>query len=146
MIKNLSEYFLPEQQFYLHKLTYNRIVENADEEASSLNCTDNISVELYDGDMLKIIVTRDLFFDPDMLFRLSVSFGADLQFDHQKKKEYDWENINLAEEFRDYGDFVTANLMNRISLLISQITSSFGQMPLVLAPYIAKSNINEDEE
>lgn len=145
MIKNLSEYFLPEQQFYLHKVTYDRIVENVDDEASSLNCTDNISVEFNDCDMLKIIVTRNLFFEPDMLFDLSVSFGADIKFDPQKKGEYEWESINLAEEFRDNGDFVTTNLMNRISLLISQITSSFGQMPLVLPPYIAKSNIIEEE-
>lgn len=146
MIKNLSEYFLPEQQFYLHKLTYDRIVTNTDEETSSLNCSDNISVEINDRDMLKIIVTRNLFFDPDMLFKLSVAFGADIIFDPQKKGEYEWENINLAEEFREYGDFVTVNLMNRISLLISQITSSFGQMPLVLPPNIVKSNSIEEEE
>lgn len=146
MIKNLSEYFLPEQQFYLHKLTYERIESGYEKENCSLNCTDNISVEFCDSDMLKILVTRNLVFDPSILFSLSVSFGADIKFDPQKKEEYEWEKINLADEFRDYGDFVTANLMNRISLLISQITSSFGQMPLVLAPYIVKSNNIAKEE
>ena len=43
---------------------------------------------------------------------------------------------NLAKEFEKHGDFVLGNLMNRISLLISEITSSFGQSPIVLPPTI----------
>ena len=45
--------------------------------------------------------------------------------------------MNLAEEFRKNGQFVLGNLMNRISLLIAEITSSFGQAPIILPPSIA---------
>ena len=48
----------------------------------------------------------------------------------------------MAEEFRDNGKFVTDNLMSRISLMIAQITSSYGQSPLILPPVVAK---NSDE-
>ena len=49
-------------------------------------------------------------------------------------------NINLADEFRKNGDFVTIQLMSRITLLIAEITSSFGQQPLILPTALAKRN------
>ena len=138
MIKNLSEYFLPEHEFYLHKIVYDRLDNVAQEETVPLNCADNINVEIKGNRGVKIIVTRSLYFEPDEIFRLSVAFGANLKFDSQKVSEYNWNEINLANEFRDNGQFVMDNLMSRISLLIAQITSSSGQQPLLLAPIIAK--------
>lgn len=139
MIKNLSEYFLPEHEFYLHKIVYDRLDNVTPEETVPLNCADNISVEVNNNGGVKIIVTRSLYFEPEEVFRLSVAFGADLKFEPQRVNEYNWNEINLAEEFRDNGDFVTVNLMSRISLLIAQITSSFGQQPLFLPPIVAKT-------
>ena len=55
-----------------------------------------------------------------------------LYLDLMKRK-----NMSItAKEFEKHGDFVLENLMNRISLLISEITSSFGQSPIVLPPTI----------
>lgn len=142
MIKNLSEYFLQEQKFYLHKITYDRIDSAILEKEFFINCTDNINAEINENNEIRIIVTRSLTFDPEKMFRLSVAFGADLQFDPQKKNEYNWREMDLADEFRENGDFVTGNLMSRITLLIAQITSSFGQPPLVLPPSVTK--IKED--
>ncbi len=138
MIKNLSEYFLPEHEFYLHKIVYDRLDNVTLEETVPLNCADNINVEINNNCGVKIIVTRSLYFEPEEIFRLSVSFGADLKFEPHKVSEYNWTEINLADEFRDNGQFVTDNLMSRISLLIAQITSSFGQQPLLLPPIVAK--------
>ena len=42
----------------------------------------------------------------------------------------------MAEEFRENGDFVINELMSRITLMIAQITASFGQVPLILPPLI----------
>lgn len=143
MINNLSEYFLPEQEFYLHKIVYNRIDSVITEEVFSLNCADNINVELSENQVVKIIVTRSLSFEPEEMFQLTVAFGADLKLNPQKVVEYNWNEINLAEEFRDNGKFVTDNLMSRITLLIAQITSSFGQPPIVLPPNVAKPDNRE---
>ncbi len=139
MIKNLSEYFLPEHEFYLHKIVYDRLDNVTPEETIPLNCADNINVEIKGNSSVKIIVTRSLYFEPEEMFRLSVAFGANLKFEPQKVSEYNWNEINLADEFRDNGHFVMDNLMSRISLLIGQITSSFGQQPLLLAPIVAKT-------
>lgn len=140
MIKNLSEYFLPEQEFYLHKIVYDRIENITSKEKFLVNCTDNINVEICEGIGVKIIITRSLAFEPEEMFQLSVAFGADLKFEPQRVNEYNWSEINLAEEFKDNGSFVTSNLMSRISLLFAQITSSYGQQPLILPPMVAGSD------
>lgn len=138
MIKNLAEYFLPEQEFYLENVIYNRLESATVGGNYTLNCIDNIEVTTNKNEGVKIQITRKLEFNPKELFELVISFGAFLKFVPEMKAEYDWSKINLAEEFRDNGEFVTANLMSRISLLTAQITSSFGQQPLILPPVVAK--------
>ena len=140
MIKNLYEYFLPEQEFYLHKIVYDRIDCSLSSEEILLNCADNINVEVIDRGQVRVTVTRTLKFEPEGVFYLAVSFGANLRFNPQKENEYKWNEVNMAEEFRDNGEFVTNNLMSRITLLIAQITSSFGQPPLILPSYVTKNN------
>ena len=138
MIRNLSEYFKPELEIFLDTVSYKRIenLNNKCEQELSLLCQDNLKV-MTNEDGVKIIVTRTLMFEPEELFALNVSFGADLKF-NERKAEHEWTEINLAEEFGENGDFVTAQLMSRISLLIGQITASFGQQPLILPSVIAK--------
>lgn len=140
MIKNLADYFLPEQEFYLQNISYNRIENASDSKKHILNCLDNISVDVKD-EAVRITVTRTLKFEPEELFTLTVSFGAILKFNPQKKSEYKWNEMNLAEEFRNNGDFVIGNLMQRITLQIAQITSSFGQSPIILPPNVAKDKL-----
>lgn len=140
MINNLQDYFRPEQEIFLDKLNYKRI-ENTNNKVSkefTLLCQDNVKVSVND-DGVRIIVTRSLVFEPEEIFTMSVSFGTDLKF-NERKSEYDWKTINLAEEFRENGDFVTAQLMSRVSLIIGQITSSFGQQPIILQPALVKTN------
>lgn len=140
MIRNLQEYFKPEQEMFLDTINYKRIEsqESDVEEKLTLLCQDNVKVSV-DEEKVRIIITRSLIFDPEELFTLSVSFGADLKF-NERKSEHDWMNINLADEFRKNGDFVTIQLMSRITLLIAEITSSFGQQPLILPTALAKRN------
>ena len=143
MISNLQDYFRPEQEIFLDKVNYKRIenTNNKVRKEFALLCQDNVKVSLND-DGVRIIVTRSLVFEPEEIFSMSVSFGTDLRF-NERKSEYDWKTINLAEEFRENGDFVTAQLMSRVSLIIGQITSSFGQQPLILQPVLVKTNQSE---
>ena len=143
MIRNLSEYFKPELEIFLDTVSYKRIekLNNNCEQELSLLCQDNLKV-MTNEDGVRIIVTRTLMFEPEELFALNVSFGADLKF-NERKAEHEWTKINLAEEFGENGDFVTAQLMSRISLLIGQITASFGQSPLILPSVIAKKGKTE---
>lgn len=140
MICNLQEYFKPEQEIFLDTISYRRIENSGNEleQEVALLCQDNIKASVND-EGVRIIVTRSLVFEPEKIFVLSVSFGAELKFNN-RKSEQDWMKINLAEEFMQNGDFVTTQLMSRISLLIGQITSSFGQQPLILPTMLAKKN------
>ena len=139
MIQNLADCFASEQEFYLDKITYNRIDKSNEPKEYLLNCTDNIDVEV-NKDIVKLTVNRVLQFEPREIFELSISFGAILKFKKEKKEAYDWQKINLEEEFRENGEFVLGNLMQRISLLVAEITSSYGQSPLILFPGIAPKN------
>lgn len=135
MINNLAEYFEQKHEFYLDNVVYNRLENELQKEEYVLNCTDNIEVSIIENGV-KLTIKRIIKFEPEDIFALSVSFGAILKFNDDKKEEYDWNSINLAEEFKENGGFVTNNLMSRISLLVAQITSSFGQAPIMLQPNI----------
>lgn len=139
MIANLVNYFMPEQEFYLDKISYSRIDKKGQATEYSLNCIDNIETEVFE-DSLRLVVKRALKFEPEEIFELSISFGVILKFNKENKGDYDWNTINLSEEFRENGQFVLGHLMNRISLLIAEITSSFGQPPLVLPAGIAQKS------
>lgn len=139
MISNLSEYFLSEQEFYLNKINYNRLEKGDEQVEYDLNYKDSIEVKLKD-DGVELVVERLLKFNPEEIFELSVSFGAVLKFDLSKQGEYQWEEVDLAEEFRENGGFVMVNLMNRISLVVAEITASFGQQPIILPPIPASKN------
>lgn len=138
MISNLIEYFLPEQEYYLNEIEYKKI--DIFEDESTLTCEDQIDVELDKQIGIRVIVTREIYFEPESIFKIKVSFGTDLRFNPENVMEYKWDELNLAEEFKENGDFVTRNLMSRISLLIAQITSSFGQQPIVTPPGILSLN------
>lgn len=134
MIENLEQYFEKDYQFYLDRIKYDRIESGDAEGEVTLNCSDSISVMVNGSEGVTLIVTRTMHFDPEILFGLEVSFGAELRFVQEKKSEVEWNNIDLASEFKKNGEFVLQNLMGRMSLLIGQITSSFGQMPLMTPP------------
>lgn len=143
MINNLEDYFEEEQDIFLDKVEYSRIEDKpqADTDEITLVCQDSINIAIEDNDVT-IIIKRTVKFDPAMIFNIVVAFGANLKF-NEKKNEIDWNEIDLTEEFRINGRFITTQLMSRISLLVSQITSSYGQQPLVLPPNLASKSSNK---
>ena len=141
MIANLGKYFQQEHAYYLNHINY-RIIENNVEEAAP-GCVDHISAEVQGSEQVRVILTRTLKFEPESLFELSVSYGVILKFNSENKDEINWHGIQLAEIFKENGGFALQNLMNRISLLIAEITASYGQSPIILPPMIA-GNMKSD--
>ncbi len=139
MISNFAECFVPEQEFYLDKISYNRIEKNEATQEYSLNCIDNLEVTVVE-DNVYLTVRRSVRFEPQEIFELTISFGVVLKIKEEKQVEYDWNSINLADEFQMNGNFVLDNIMSRISLLVAEITSSFGQNPIIVPPMIAQKN------
>lgn len=137
MINNFSECFMSEQEFYLDKIFYNRIEKNETTQEYLLNCIDNLET-IVKEDKVNLIVRRSVRFEPKEIFELTVSFGVILKIKKEKMDEYDWSSINLAEEFQTNGNFVLDNIMSRITMLIAEITSSYGQNPIIVPPVIAQ--------
>ena len=135
MINNFSGYFENKHDIFLEDISYSRLETNITTDCS-LNCTDNINAQLIENQGIKLVVTRALEFEPESILSMKVAFGAKLYFKEDKMKAFDWSQLNLAEEFRENGDFVINELMSRITLMIAQITASFGQVPLILPPLI----------
>ena len=127
MIKNLADYFEEQQEFYLDKISYNRIEIGVQASKHMLNCIDRIEANVNE-DIVKLTVSRTIKFDPEEIFKLTVIYGAILKFK--------WREIDLAKEFKENGGFVLENLISRASLLIAEITSSFGQPPVILPPVV----------
>lgn len=136
MINNLAGCFEEEQQFYLDEISYKRIDRKEQAKEYSLNCVDKIDVNV-NKDIVKLTVKRVLKFEPEEIFELSVAYGAIIKLKKEMTEHYAWKEMDLSEEFRENGQFVLGNLMNRISLLIAEITASYGQTPIVLPPGIA---------
>lgn len=140
MIKDLEKVFLPEYEVYLENILYEKFDVQSKDEAHTLFGEDKITAIVNDNESVAITVTRKLNFEPEKIFSLKISFGALLKIDPKKSTLYDWKAINMEEEFRENGDFITDDLMARISLLIAQITSAAGRLPLVLPPNVIKEN------
>ncbi|MBS6629001.1 MAG: hypothetical protein KH282_07970 [Clostridiales bacterium] len=140
MIQNLSDYFEKKQEFYLENISYNRIDKiDPSVKEYKLNCIDTVHCELLENG-IKVTLKRELKFDPNQLFNTSISFCALLKFNAEKREEVDWNSLNLEDELQNNGQFVLQNLMSRISLLIAQITSSYGQTPVILPPIVVPKN------
>ncbi|MCI8349294.1 MAG: hypothetical protein HFE74_07685 [Firmicutes bacterium] len=142
MIKNLVEYFDAQQEFYLDKVSYSRIETKAQAQQHLLNCVDRIDADVNE-DVVKLSVNRTIKFEPKEIFELTVKYGVILKLKKEKINEYRWNEINLADEFAKNGDFVLQNIMSRMTLLISEITASFGQPPIILPPLITLKD-NQD--
>lgn len=139
MIQNLVEYFEPNQEIALESLEYTRKDVTGTKTNFSLSCNDNLDFYLNeDGTSLKVTLSRELTFDPDEVFYLSVSYSAILKF-NSRKDEIDWSKENLPTEFIENGDFVINVLMSRASMLIAQVTSASGQPPIILPPNIVRN-------
>ena len=112
-MQNLGQYFRNEYQIYLNGINFEKFdaIPQPENGEITLNCTDNIAATVKDNEGVEIILTRKLTFVPEQLFGLVISFGADLKFDKEKAKEINWREINLADEFRDNGDFIISNLL-----------------------------------
>ena len=65
-----------------------------------------------------------------------MSFGVFLEFNDKYKKNETVDIEEIKKEFIDEQSAIINIIMSRISLLISQLTSSYGERPIVTPPSI----------
>lgn len=138
---DFHKYVLPDQEYSLDVVDYHRIDgESNGNTDPDFVLSDSISADIIDNKQLKINFQRRLFCEPEGVFSLHVSFTTIFTLDPETKDEVDWSKVNIAEEIVNYGEGLLTNIVSRTSLLISQITSSFGQLPIMTPPTLAKSD------
>lgn len=128
---NFKDYFQDEYQFALKNISYTKI-ESADNLAEfELKITDAINTKL-DGNDLKIAFSREIFFEPESMFRLKVAFEVILHLIEGNKEKAT--GMNWEKELVSNPNPYLGNVVSRISHLIADITASFGQQPLITPP------------
>lgn len=131
---NFAEIFNENYQYFLKDIDYKVLTAMPLSNDIGIDIKDTISYETKNGSEFELSINRKVGFVPDQLYELSVCFCASLNIINKEKMQ----NVNWDEEFRNNPVFanIIQGLLSRISLLISQITSSYGQNPLVTPPNI----------
>ncbi|MBQ6789389.1 MAG: hypothetical protein IJO81_04310 [Clostridia bacterium] len=129
-MENFNGYFLKEKKLFLENINYETV--KSDKKAlMRLGCRDTVVAQLIADRGVKVIFNRRLAFEPEALFTLSVSFGVFLRFDPSRIGEVNWQEVNIVNEFTKANPAIMSELNARTTLLVSQITSSAGGVPIV---------------
>ena len=129
-------------RIFLENISYEALGATAPQEkGKKLGCKDSIVAQLKYPVGVKVIFNRRLAFEPEELFELSVSFGAELKFNPEKRDLVDWKHVNVAHEFQVGCPTLMAALNARCTLLVAQITSSAGASPVIPLP-AKNANLN----
>ncbi len=129
-MENFNQYFLKEKNLFLENINYETV--KSDKKAMMrLGCRDTVVAQLIGDRGVKVIFNRRLAFEPEALFTLSVSFGVFLRFDPSRVGEVNWQEVNIVNEFTKANPAIMSELNARTTLLVSQITSSAGGVPIV---------------
>ena len=130
---NFAELFNENYSYFLKEIGYQVITVGNIHDKVDIVVKDNTTFEMLDETHLQIVVERNVRFEPNVVYELKVSFGAILELKNISKIERD---IDWHQEFKksNEGLAVIQGLLTRISLQISQITSSYGLNPIVTPP------------
>ena len=131
----LNKYLKEEYQFALKQVVFQTVDECDEAEQFEINVSDDISVEVVDKDII-VDYWRNVYFYPNGIFEIKVNFGLKMSFKDEAKLEDD--DINWAEELVSQENPYMRNVITRTSNIISNLTSSFGQQPLITPPVFVK--------
>ena len=135
---DFQQVFENNYQFYLKDIDYNAITIGPVSEKINVNLKDDLNFVLNrETNSFDFEVRRTVSFTPNALYQLSIAFGAKLNI---RQNAPELKDVNWDEEFKSNAIFISLiqGLLSRISVLISQITSSYGQAPMVTPPNLIK--------
>ena len=133
---DINQYIEPRQQTFLSNVEYRLLELVASGSKNVINVADNLEARFLDPKHIKLTLTRKLTFNPAGLFERSVSFGTILTLREDSYYLVDWKTYDVAEEIVRNSKNLINPLAARISLLIAEITSSYGQNPIVTPPTV----------
>lgn len=129
----IEKYFSGGCSISLENVTYNKLDEIDDE--VSLSVKDNLEIkEDHSSNNIELLISRHLTFEPKSLVDINVSFGVVMELDSKFKGDTQLDHELLKKELLNNDNVIMPIIMSRISLLISQLTSSYGERPIITPP------------
>lgn len=138
---NFDQYLKTDFKFSMESMSYKQLPPAPENTQMALNCRDLLEAKT-ELDKLMLRFTRSMQFEPASIYELSVTYTAVANINVQGLSAIDWDNIDLSKEIRNGHCTLLSNLVSRASLMISQITSANGQVPVITPPAIAKTREN----
>lgn len=136
MPKKEPKLFFEEVKYVLEEIAYSSLNQlNADNEVK-IQTFDSYEIENITLKEIVIKVRRIIEFDPKGIFNLKVVSKMILPLNQNDLKfEGTQEDLILYTNSHIVTIINNSNLMETMSLIISQVTSSYGRIPLVTAPF-----------
>jgi len=138
---DLNQYIEPKQQIFLNGAEYRLLQLVAGGTTGTMRVSDNLDVSFLDNKHIKLVLTRKINFQPAGLFETAVSFGAILTLKDDAYFLVDWKTYDLPEEIINNSKNLVNPLAARISMLVAQLTSSYGQVPIITPPCVIAKQV-----
>ncbi len=131
---DFGRYFLPDRRVTLENISYETDMPKLENGTQiRLGVSDTVVAQVIIPRGVKVTFNRALRFEPDGPFTLSVSFAVMLVFNPATAGEVDWKTVDVATEFKRGCPMLMHNMASRAALLVAQITSAAGGVPIIKA-------------
>lgn len=111
---------------------------NKNVKSTSCCVEDKISAISHTDTAIKVVMTRKISLGENVFFDLAASFHTIHFLKEEYAKSFQWKDYDLDKAVNDEIDFFVGPGFDRLSLVLSQITSSFGGAPIVTPPMYMK--------
>lgn len=138
-MKDLLEYFEDQKYIKLKEVSY---CDVSSESKRKLNTKDYFDVTESDNDIY-VLVQRQLGFNSESSYFIKAAYEVRYIIKSDLLEEFKSRKFDLKKEFASDPNKYIIDEMDRISLIISQITDSFEGRPLVTRPFF---KFEESEE
>ncbi len=137
--KRLKNFFLPNYQTYLKEIEFKRLDNNTEGlQQINMNIMDDLDVNFEKEHKVGIVFSRQIIFQPSVLFTLKVSYGAILEL-YENIKNVDADTIK--QELIHSNQEPLTDIIARASQQISQISMSLGMSPIITQPFFIQDRI-----
>jgi len=98
---------------------------------------DEYDIDGFNEDIVGINMTRKVYYEPEMLFNISVKFR--IVYDINKEEEKELNKENLKKELEEKKKTLLRPVTGRASLLIANITNADRDLNVITPPFLQKT-------
>lgn len=142
MLEKEPRLYFENVSYQLDKISYKAHKSNDVEKKLLVKISDSFELRDVSFENINILVTRTISFKPKSLYDLSVSIKLILPL-NQGANRFTGTRDDLVNYVSENIESIInrSELMETLSLLISQISSTFGKVPIITPPMYLKDNV-----